>query len=241
MFYGLLLVSDGTNVTRTKSNFHAGQRVSGYTITDSGAAHTYYTSPTNQVVAGGEAHIGTVGIEDDIVDSTTSVALSTLTNFQNRSLFINVTREDGTAYTEQLNGQIAGASTAATGTAVLSGSSVASVTIVGGGTGYVSTPRVAFTGGGGSGATGTAVVSGGVVTGVTITNAGQNYSSAPTAAFIGGGSAGVYLVESTFNDTADADPDAPSGDEEDRRILAKFREDKALLQQGQLVDVEITG
>jgi hypothetical protein len=62
-----------------------------------------------------------------------------------------------------------GGGTGATGTAVISGGKVTSVTIGSGGTGYTTPPTVTFTGGGGQGAQGTATTSSNVVTGVTLT------------------------------------------------------------------------
>jgi len=73
-----------------------------------------------------------------------------------------------------------------TGTAVLAADTVASVTIVGGGTGYSTAPRVQFSGGGGSGAVATTTLTAGVITGVTIVSGGSGYTSAPTVTFIGG-------------------------------------------------------
>ncbi|MGB6219497.1 hypothetical protein [Haloferula sp.] len=72
------------------------------------------------------------------------------------------------------------ASVQATGTATLTGMFVTGITLDDGGNGYLSTPAVTITGGGGSGATATATVSGGVVTGYTVTNAGSGYTSIPT-------------------------------------------------------------
>lgn len=69
----------------------------------------------------------------------------------------------------------------ATGTATLSGTTVASVAVNSGGTGYPtsSTIPVSFIGGGGSGATGTATASGGAVSAVAVTAAGTGYTSVP--------------------------------------------------------------
>ena len=64
---------------------------------------------------------------------------------------------------------------------------VESITVTEGGSGYTSTPDVAFAGGGGSGAAGTAVLTNGVVTSVTITDPGSGYTSAPFVSFTGGG------------------------------------------------------
>lgn len=52
-----------------------------------------------------------------------------------------------------------GGGTGATGTAVLSGTSVVSITITNAGSGYTTTPTIAFSGGGGTGAAATAVTS----------------------------------------------------------------------------------
>lgn len=68
-------------------------------------------------------------------------------------------------------------------------SSVASIQLTSGGTGYTTAPTVTFSAppAGGTQATGTATVTGGVVTGITITNAGSGYTSAPTISFAGAG------------------------------------------------------
>lgn len=70
--------------------------------------------------------------------------------------------------------------TGATGTAVLSGSTLGSITLGTGGSGYIYPPTVTITGGGGGGATATATVSGGSVTGFTVVTAGTGYTSVPT-------------------------------------------------------------
>jgi len=70
---------------------------------------------------------------------------------------------------------------------------IGSVTITAGGSGY-GAPTVTFTGGGGRGAAGTVIVSGGVVTGVIITDGGEGYISAPTVAIVGGGGSGATAV-----------------------------------------------
>ena len=77
----------------------------------------------------------------------------------------------------------------ATGTAVLAGDAVASVTMTNVGSGYTSTTtpsggvltaRVRFTGGGGSDAVGTVVLTSGTVSSITVNNGGSGYTSAPT-------------------------------------------------------------
>ena len=81
---------------------------------------------------------------------------------------------------------------AATATAVLSSTGVATVAVGGGGgSGYTGTPNVVFSGGGGIGATATATVAAGVVTAITVTSAGAGYTSAPTVSVTGGGGSGA--------------------------------------------------
>lgn len=70
----------------------------------------------------------------------------------------------------------------ATATAVLTADAVSAVNVTAGGTEYLNTPTVAFTGGGGTGAAGIAVVNNGVVTSIIVTNGGTGYTSAPTVA-----------------------------------------------------------
>jgi uncharacterized repeat protein (TIGR01451 family) len=67
---------------------------------------------------------------------------------------------------------------------------VNSVTIGSGGSGYTSGATVVISGGGGSGATATATVTAGVVTAITITNPGSGYTSTPavTVSPVGAGS-----------------------------------------------------
>lgn len=68
----------------------------------------------------------------------------------------------------------------ATATATVTSGFVTSITVVSGGSGYVSPPAVTISGGGGSGAAATANISGGAVTSITVNNAGSGYTNAPT-------------------------------------------------------------
>lgn len=70
-------------------------------------------------------------------------------------------------------------------------SSISSIAVAAGGSGYTSAPTVTVSGGGGSGATATATVSSGAVTSVTVTGAGSGYTSIPTVSFSGGGGTGA--------------------------------------------------
>ncbi|MBN2580474.1 MAG: autotransporter-associated beta strand repeat-containing protein, partial [Pirellulales bacterium] len=74
------------------------------------------------------------------------------------------------------------------------GVGVESIAVTDGGAGYIGTPVVSFSGGGGSGATGYAVMeddgAGGLmVDHIVVTNPGVGYSSAPTVSLLGEGSA----------------------------------------------------
>ena len=83
-------------------------------------------------------------------------------------------------------------------TAVLGSTSVNSVVITSGGTGFTGGPfALSFSGGGGgSGAAGTYTVSGGAVVSATITSGGSGYTSTPTVSFPSGGGSGAVGVVS---------------------------------------------
>ncbi len=75
--------------------------------------------------------------------------------------------------------QVPDAPRTATGTAILTGGFVTTVSITYGGYGYTNTPLVHVGGGGGSGAQAFAVVNNCFVTSITVTNAGYGYTNAP--------------------------------------------------------------
>jgi hypothetical protein len=60
------------------------------------------------------------------------------------------------------------------------GGYISAVALIQGGTRYLETPAVGFSGGGGADAEATATISGGVVTAITVTNNGSSYETAPT-------------------------------------------------------------
>jgi fibronectin-binding autotransporter adhesin len=79
------------------------------------------------------------------------------------------------------------------------GNGITAIPLSAGGTGYIGTPVVVISGGGGSGATAIANInSNGVITGVTITNPGVGYTSAPTVTLVGGGGAGATIGAVTY-------------------------------------------
>jgi len=67
------------------------------------------------------------------------------------------------------------------------GNGVSSIPVATGGAGYLDTPIVSITGGGGAGATAVATVAGGSVTGIVVTSPGTGYTSPPTVTLFGGG------------------------------------------------------
>jgi hypothetical protein len=86
----------------------------------------------------------------------------------------------------------------ATATAVLSGTTVGSITVTNPGSGYTTAPTVTISGGGGSGATATAVLSGTTVGSITVTNPGSGYTTAPTVIIAGAGSLWEALSGEVF-------------------------------------------
>jgi hypothetical protein len=66
-------------------------------------------------------------------------------------------------------------------------SAIDSIVVTAAGSGYTSTPTVAFSGGGGSGAAATAVMFNDTVLGITVTNPGTGFTSVPAVVFSGGG------------------------------------------------------
>lgn len=113
-------------------------------------------------------------------DAEIEIYNSIFANFKNGLNLENpskVTYTNGDSYASWSNGTTG---TLATATATLSGSTIGSIAVGNGGSGYTVAPSVLISGGGGSGATATATISGGVVTGINVTAAGTGYTSTPT-------------------------------------------------------------
>ena len=83
-------------------------------------------------------------------------------------------------------------------TVVLTATSIASLTVVSGGTGYKNAPALSFTGGGGTGASATATVSNGVITGTTSLVGGSGYTSVPNVVITDGGDTQSYSRNSSI-------------------------------------------
>jgi autotransporter-associated beta strand protein len=80
------------------------------------------------------------------------------------------------------------------------GNGVTSITVTGGGSGYIGAPYVEISGGGGTGATAYATVdldpsspTYGQITGIVVTNPGRDYTSTPTIVLKGGGGTGAIV------------------------------------------------
>lgn len=90
---------------------------------------------------------------------------------------------------------VGGGGAGATGTVLLTGTTINIINITAGGSGYTSAPTVVFsTTAGGTAAAGTAVIQNGQVVSITITNAGSGYTSVPTITFTGGAGTGAGAV-----------------------------------------------
>ena len=79
---------------------------------------------------------------------------------------------------------------------------VQGITVTTAGSGYLSTPAVAITSGGGSGATAVGVIANGFVLAIDVTNQGSGYTSTPTVTITGGSGSGA--VGTATLDTAAA-------------------------------------
>jgi hypothetical protein len=135
------------------------------------------TVPNHPFVAGDQVTIS------NVVSGLTNGIYYVFPSDKNSLKLFSGTSEEtdslNTAKTAIITGTIAAQT--ATGTAVLSGATVGSITLGIGGAGYTAAPAVtiAAPGGGGTTATATATISGGKVTGFTMTNVGSGYSSVP--------------------------------------------------------------
>ena len=97
-----------------------------------------------------------------------------------------------------------GSGSGASAQAVLNPTSVASLTLSSGGSGYTSGVTVTLVGGGGTGATASATVANGVVTGLVFGSGGGGYTSAPSVVFtpttpsVGGGAYATANLNTTW-------------------------------------------
>ncbi len=141
---------------------------------------------------------------------TTGSALLSVTNIVLSNAGAGYTTVPGVSITAAPSG-----GTTATATAALSNvGGVYALTLTNGGSGYTSSPTVAFSGGSGTGATANSKITESV-TAVDVTNGGSGYTSAPTVGFVavnGSGAAGTAIVPpaSTLTITALGDQQVPN-------------------------------
>lgn len=95
------------------------------------------------------------------------------------------------------------ASGASAQASINSSGEVTNISLFSGGSGFLVTPDVEITGGGGSGAYATAVVSGGRVTSINLLSGGSGYTSAPTVTFTAGGAQLFPLARPHFRGSYD--------------------------------------
>jgi autotransporter-associated beta strand protein len=193
---GVMNVSGGLVVGPT--GLHVGDRSTGI-LNVSGSANINLTG--NQLVFGlsGAASTGTANLLGGTVTAN-SVAkagnsTSQLLNFNGGTLMASISSttfmQGLTAATVYSGGAViddgGNAITIAQPLLAPTGSGVSSIPVTVGGVGYLDTPIVTISGGGGVGATAVANVFGGSVTGITITSPGTGFTSAPTVTLFGGG------------------------------------------------------
>jgi hypothetical protein len=106
-------------------------------------------------------------------------------------------------------GIVIGPGSGASLTANLVGTSVSTITVNNGGSGYLTNPALVFGGGGGNNAAATANMSGGTISTVTVTNGGTGYTTAPTITFVPGLCTN-FVINNTNINFFDTGIDCPS-------------------------------
>ena len=184
MFNGRIVMSNGTDNMFKYGYLQQGLNpTTGTVVSGSKLARTYYVALTYKSANGetiaSEETTKAIGINYVAQPAIPTTGVATDGSKLSRTYYVSTTYITA-------NGESTPTAFGATGTSILTGDAVTSVTVVTGGTGYSTAPIVTFSGGGGSSAAGTAVLTGGVVTSVTIGSGGSGYTSEPTVAFSGG-------------------------------------------------------
>jgi hypothetical protein len=91
------------------------------------------------------------------------------------------------------------------GTLFHSPGSMATISVVAGGSGYTATPTVTFTGGGGSAATAVATLASSSVVSISLTAVGSGFTAAPAIGFTGGGGTGTTATAFIMPDSLEGD------------------------------------
>ncbi len=192
---GVANLSGGT--LNVNNGIHVGDRGTGI-LNVSGSAVVNLTGGPLQFGLGGNTTVGTVNLLGGTVTANSVGFAGTSTsrlNFNGGTLQAganNATFMTGlTAATIYSGGAIiddgGNAITIAQPLLAPTGNGVSTIPVATNGAGYLDTPIVTISGGGGVGATAVANVFGGHVTGITITSPGTGYTSAPSVTLFGGG------------------------------------------------------
>ena len=193
---GVANVSGGT--LNDNKGIHVGDRGTGI-LNVAGSAAVNLTGGPLQFGISGNTTVGTVNLLGGLVTANSVGVAGTSTsqlNFKGGTLQAGVASatfmQGLTAATIYSGGAIiddgGNAITIAQPLLAPTGNGVSSIPMATGGAGYLNTPIVTITGGGGVGATAVANISpSGAVTNITITSPGTGYTSAPTVTLFGGG------------------------------------------------------
>jgi autotransporter-associated beta strand protein len=192
---GVANLSGGT--LNDSKGIHVGDRGTGI-LSVSGSAVVNLSGGTLQFGLGGNTTVGTANLSGGTVTANNVGIAGTSTSRLNFNGGTLQAAENNAAFITGLT-----AATIYSGGAIIddggfiitnaqpllapTGNGVSSIPVVTNGAGYLDTPVVTITGGGGAGATAVANVSGGSVTGITITSPGTGYTSVPTVTLFGGG------------------------------------------------------
>lgn len=172
--------------TATAISSRSGSGVNAITVTNAGAG--YLTTPSVTIGNNGwQGYTSAPQVRISFGGITGAIATANRSGTGISSITINY---GGVGYSQATPPEvlfIGGGGTGATGTALVNASgAVIGVTITNSGSGYTSSPVVAFRTGSITHAVATATVSAGRLSAINIVNAGTGYSSAPTITFSGG-------------------------------------------------------
>ena len=192
---GVANLSGGT--VNDNKGLHVGDRGTG-TLNVSGSAVVNLAGSALQYGISGAGVAGTVNLLGGTVTANNVAKVgnnTSLLNFNGGTLVASATTATFMQGLTAVNIYTGGAIIDDGGNAITiaqpllspAGSGVNTIPVTSGGAGYLDTPIVSISGGGGTGASAVANISGGAVTGITIESPGTGYTSAPTVTLFGGG------------------------------------------------------
>ena len=163
-----LVITDAAGTGAQLTAVLSGSPIIGIDVTNGGSG---YTNPTVNITGGGgAAAVAEATVETGVIDDITLFG----------SVREVVVLNSGSGYKEPPE--------------IIIGTSLNSIEIQDGGSGYTTEPDVTLSGGGGSGATAAAILTGGVVTSIVVIDRGTGYTQAPLVTITGGGGAGATAV-----------------------------------------------